>query len=184
MRDYVMIETNLKRGSVDVIALRAVTVGAVIATQFVLCSSAGADTSTSLDAVQVPMTGVLRVCDFSAKTYVPTVGYGRGAASISAVGSTVSAQVSLLTAVPDTQYTVRLIQEPRPDPARCGATDLAVSSTVLNTDDAGNGAVTVQDQLRPGTTGTWVAIDRPQDYSQIPAEHYTSDFVAPLRGPE
>ena len=165
-------------------ALRVATVGVAIAAQLAFCASAAADTSNSLDAVQVPMTAVLRVCDFSAKTYVPTVGDGRRAASISAVGTTMSAQVSLLTAQPDTQYTVRLIQVPRPDPARCAVADPAASSTVLNTDDAGNGTVTVQDELRPGTTGTWVAIDRPQQYAPIPAEHYASDFVAPLRGPE
>ena len=179
-----MMNTKSLPWSAGLTARRVATMGVAIAAQVAFSTTAAADTSTSLDAVQVPMTGVLRVCDFSAKTYVPTVGYGRGAASISAVGTTVSAQVSLLSAVPDTQYTVRLIQVPRPDPARCGATDPAVSSTVLNTDDTGNGAVTVQDELRPGTTGTWVAIDRPQQYSQIPAEHYTSDFVAPLRGSE
>jgi hypothetical protein len=41
-------------------------------------------------------------------------------------------------------------------------------------------AVTVEDGILPGATGAWVLIDRPREYSQKPAEHYTSDFIAAI----
>jgi hypothetical protein len=50
----------------------------------------------------------------------------------------------------------------------------------MGTDAAGGGTVTVQDTIRPGTTGVWVIIERPNGISQNPAEFYTSEFVAPV----
>jgi hypothetical protein len=42
----------------------------------------------------------------------------------------------------------------------------------------GQATTTLQDSIRPGTTGVWVFIRQPSPYSQTPAEFYTSDFVA------
>jgi hypothetical protein len=50
----------------------------------------------------------------------------------------------------------------------------------MDTDGAGSGTATVQDAIRPGTTGVWVIVERPNGFSQIPAAYYTSEFVAPV----
>ncbi|EFG77392.1 hypothetical protein HMPREF0591_2784 [Mycobacterium parascrofulaceum ATCC BAA-614] len=50
----------------------------------------------------------------------------------------------------------------------------------MQTDAAGNGTATVQDTIRPGTTGVWVIVERRNANSQNPAEFYTSEFVAPV----
>ena len=50
----------------------------------------------------------------------------------------------------------------------------------MNTDAAGNGTATVQEPIRPGTTGVWVIIERPNGNSQNPAEFYTSEFLVPV----
>ena len=39
---------------------------------------------------------------------------------------------------------------------------------------------TLQDTIQSGTTGAWVFIQRPNPYSQGPAEFYTSDFIDPV----
>ena len=44
----------------------------------------------------------------------------------------------------------------------------------------GNGTATVQEPIRPGTTGVWVIIERPNGNSQNPAEFYTSEFLVPV----
>jgi hypothetical protein len=95
-------------------------------------------------------------------------------------GSGVAADVRLVTAQPDTHYDVGLIQAPRPSSATCGPGDPGTAFGSLNTDGAGAGAVTVQDGIRPGTTGVWVVIQRLNEHSQNPAEFYTSDFIAPV----
>jgi hypothetical protein len=61
---------------------------------------------------------------------------------------------------------------------RFGGPGVAVGG--LDSDAAGLATTTVQDSIRPGTTGVWVFIQRPGQYSQAPAEFYTSDFVAPV----
>ncbi|MDT5229593.1 MAG: hypothetical protein QOJ56_3910 [Mycobacterium sp.] len=48
----------------------------------------------------------------------------------------------------------------------------------LDSDGAGQATTTLQDSIQPGTTGVWVFIQRPSQFSQNPAEFYTSDFVA------
>jgi hypothetical protein len=50
----------------------------------------------------------------------------------------------------------------------------------MDTDAAGSGNVTIQDTIRPGTTGVWVSVERGNSHSQNPAEFYTSEFVAPV----
>jgi len=81
---------------------------------------------------------------------------------------------------PDTHFAVGLIQVPRPSTATCGPGDPGSAFTGLDTDAAGSATVTVQDRIRPGTTGVWVIVERPKGNSQNPAEFYTSEFVAPV----
>jgi hypothetical protein len=40
--------------------------------------------------------------------------------------------------------------------------------------------VTIQDTIRPGTTGLWVIVERPSAHSQDPAEFFTSGFLVPV----
>jgi hypothetical protein len=47
----------------------------------------------------------------------------------------------------------------------------------LHTDGVGGGAITLNSPLMAGATGSWVAIERPQPNSQLPAEFYTTDFI-------
>jgi hypothetical protein len=92
----------------------------------------------------------------------------------------VIADVQIATAEPETPYDVRLIQVPRPSSASCNAGDPGVTGGVLFTDGAGAGGVTVRGHIVSGATGAWVFISRPGEFSQTPAEFYTSDFVVPL----
>ncbi|BBZ25943.1 hypothetical protein MMAD_02380 [Mycolicibacterium madagascariense] len=140
----------------------------------------GCTPSASADDQVVPLPGIFRGCSFTAKTFVPTDGDGRAFAVISPIhDGTVTAQVQIATARPGTQYVVRLIQTPRPS-IGCGPTDPGVATAALNTDGVGAAAVTVQAPALPGTTGAWVSIDLPSEYSQTPLEHYTSDYIAPI----
>jgi hypothetical protein len=50
----------------------------------------------------------------------------------------------------------------------------------MDLDGAGRGTATVSDTVRPGTTGVWLIIERPNPNSQNPAEFYTSEFVVPV----
>jgi hypothetical protein len=128
---------------------------------------------------QIPLNAVFRRCDFSAAQYVSPTGTGSGKAVISTSGSgTVVAQVNLATADPNTRYDVRLVQAPLPSSVRCAAGDAATAVGVLVTDATGTGAVTVQAPIRPGATGAWVAVERPDPRSQTPAEFYTSEAIA------
>jgi hypothetical protein len=132
----------------------------------------------------VALQGDLRRCDFSLVTtdpMVPRPGLGTGSALIHAAGSRAIAEVHLVDGPdPGTHFDVGLIQEPRPSSANCGPGDPGTAFTGMDTDAAGSGTVTVQDTIRPGTTGVWVIIERPNAHSQNPAEFYTSEFVAPV----
>lgn len=153
---------------------------AAIALAAVGLASLGSAPVASADDQLVPMPGVFRGCSFSAKTFVPAVGYGRAFAIISPIRQgTVAAQVQIATARPGTHYVVRLIQTPRPS-ISCGPTDPGVTAASLDTDGVGAASVTVQAPALPGATGAWVSIDLPSEYSQTPLEHYTSDYIASI----
>jgi hypothetical protein len=132
----------------------------------------------------VPLDSDLRRCDFSLDAIAPAVSrarLGSGSALIHVAGSRAIAEVHLADAPePGTHFDVGLIQEPRPSSATCGPGDPGTAFTGMDTDAAGNGTVTIQDTIRPGTTGVWVIIERPNEISQNPAEFYTSEFVAPV----
>ncbi len=112
--------------------------------------------------------------------YISSV-LGTGLALIHTAGSRAIAEVHLVDAPdPGTHFDVGLIQEPRPSSGTCGPGDPGTAFTGMDTDAAGSGTVTVQDTIRPGTTGVWVIIERPDANSQNPAEFYASEFVAPV----
>lgn len=137
----------------------------------------GGGTTVVLDAK-------LRRCDFSVVTFAPQVPHpalGTGSVVVHTAGSRVVADVHFVDAPePGTHFDVGLIQVPRPSSATCGPGDPGAAFTGLDTDGAGNGAATVQDSIRPGTTGVWVIVEQPSPHSQNPAEFYTSEFVAPV----
>jgi hypothetical protein len=133
---------------------------------------------------RVTLEGDLRRCDFSLVStapMVPRAELGSGSALIHTAGSRAVAEVRLVDAPePGTHFDVGLIQEPRPSSATCGPGDPGTAFTGMDTDASGSGTVTIQDTIRPGTTGVWVIIERPNGNSQNPAEFYTSEFVAPV----
>lgn len=131
-------------------------------------------------ATRVPLRQLDRGCDFSPNYPVPASGYGVAIAVIGRGGPGVVADVTMSYATPDTHYDVVLIQMPRPSSATCGPGDPGTAVGSLNTDGAGSGTVTVQDSIRPGTTGAWVTVQRPAEHSQTPAEYYSSDIIAPV----
>jgi len=156
----------------------AATLGAVLAPGTVFdIGRAAADTTVALESS-------LRRCDFSLVTTaatVPRTRLGTGSAVIHTSGSTAIAVVHLVDAPdPGTHFDVGLIQEPRPSSATCGPGDPATAFTGMDTDAAGSGTITIQDTIRPRTTGVWVIVERPNGNSQNPAEFYTSEFVAPV----
>ncbi|MDT5050613.1 MAG: hypothetical protein QOE94_3877 [Mycobacterium sp.] len=98
---------------------------------------------------------------------------------IRATGGTVAAEVHLANPSSlGTHYDVRLIQLPRASNSPCGSAGPGVAVGGLDSDGAGQATTTLQDSIQPGTTGVWVFIQRPSQFSQNPAEFYTSDFVA------
>jgi hypothetical protein len=136
------------------------------------------------DATRVALDPDLHRCDFSLVSTVimtPRSRLGTGLALIHTAGSRAIAEVHLVDAPdPGTHFDVGLIQEPRPSSGTCGPGDPGTAFTGMDTDAAGSGTVTVQDTIRPGTTGVWVIIERPDANSQNPAEFYASEFVAPV----
>jgi hypothetical protein len=123
---------------------------------------------------------LLRRCDFSETDYNGPTSWGRPLGVLRSNGSTVTADVQIATVLPNFPYDIRLIQVPRPSSAPCWGGDPGVALGRLNTDAAGAGAVTIQDEIEPGATGAWIWISRPDPFSQNPAEFYTTDFVAPI----
>ena len=125
------------------------------------------------DAKVMPMTSVVRACDFSVSPHTWRTGYARAVALVRpAAAGSVPVEVQLQTAVPNTDYYVKVFQMPR------GSADCAVAPIGVRTDAVGAATVTVNAPIDAGTTGIWVSVERPDPYSQQPAEVYTSDFIA------
>jgi hypothetical protein len=162
--------------------IRCAAVLAAALTAFPLATvAASADPTASNSTTVVPLKNTLRSCDFSGTN--STVVAARADASVSSViraaGSTVTAEVHLSDpSSPGSHYDVRLIQAPRVSQSPCGPGAPGVAVGSLDSDGAGQATTTVQDSIRSGTTGAWVFVQRPSQFSQDPAEFYTSDFVA------
>jgi hypothetical protein len=140
----------------------------------------GIGTAGAEGATFLPFAQVLRRCDFSDNTYTAPTAYARPTAVVHSTGSEVIADVQIATAIPNMPYDVRVIQMPRSSASGCNAGDPGVIAGVLLTDPAGAGSVTVRGPVASGATGAWIYITRPGEFSQTPAEFYTSDFVVPL----
>ncbi|OBG70056.1 hypothetical protein [Mycobacterium sp. E3305] len=132
----------------------------------------------------VVLDNYLRRCDFSrvgVAPKVPSPMLGTGSAVIRTSGLRALAEVHLYDEPePGTHFDVGLIQMPRPSSSTCGPGDPGTAFAGMDIDAAGTGTTTVQDTIRPGTTGVWVIIERTNANSQNPAEFYTSEFVAPV----
>ena len=137
---------------------------------------AAADGSTGINAERatvVPLSQVLRRCDFSNETHVPGAGSGSAVSIISSTGSNVTAEVQMTTATPGIRYFVRLVETPPPTD-RCRPGNPGVAAGTIDTDAGGNGTVTLQEGVLPGTTGAFVFIEGP------PGDFYSSDVLAPI----
>ena len=62
---------------------------------------------------------------------------------------------------PGAHYDVSLIQAPRASNAPCVSPGPGVAVGALDSDGVGQATTTLQDSIRPGTTGAWVFIQRP-----------------------
>lgn len=159
--------------------------GSCAAAASALAISLGTAAPASAEGVTtVALDSDMRLCDFSLVREAPQeqrTALGSGSALIHTAGSRAIAEVHLSDAPqPGTHFDVGLIQEPRPSSGTCGPGDPGTAFAGMDTDGAGNGTVTIQDAIRPGTTGVWVVIQRPNARSQNPAEFYTSEFVVPV----
>jgi hypothetical protein len=163
-----------------VLSTVAATVIAMSAALTVGVGTASAGPPATGGATILAFAQTLRRCDFSSGMHTGPTGVGHPTALVHSAGSDVIADVQIVRGEPDTPYDVRLIQMPRPSSASCNAGDPGVAGAVLQTDDGGAGAVTVAGPISSGATGVWMFISRPGEFSQTPAEFYTSDFVVPL----
>ena len=141
-------------------------------------TAAADETSSAADGSKVaPLGSALRRCDFSHVPYVPSDTRGTGYAVVTRTGDTVSADVHMITVIPDIWYGVRLVQVPRPG-IGCGAGDPGVGVGRLYTDQFGTGTVTVQAPVMAGATGAWVSVEGPIGIStQLSGDFRTSDYV-------
>ena len=147
----------------------------VVATPTVL--TVGVGTASAEGTTFLSFAQTFRRCDFSARTYTGPTGYGRPTAVVHNTGAEVIADVQIATALPNTPYEVRVIQVPRSSASSCNPGDPGVIGGVLLTDGAGAGSVTVRGPVASDATGAWMYISRPGEFSQTPAEFYTTDFV-------
>ena len=138
--------------------------------------------STGSGSHTVPFSVFLRRCDASNDTHVAAAGRGRGWADVSTQSGTVLADVHLITAAPDSQYNVRLIEEPRSPSNTCYPGDPGVVGGALFTDDGGNGEMTLQEGVQSGATGALILISGPPDGNAkvLNGDFYSSDFVVAI----
>ena len=142
---------------------------------------AGAVPAGATGGTVVPLRSILRACDFSPLPGGSSQSRATASAIIRTTGGTVTAEVHLAEpGAPGAHYNVSLIQAPRAASASCTSPGPGVAVGSLDSDGVGQATTTVQDGIRPGTTGVWVFIQQPNPYSQSPAEVYTSDFVTPV----
>jgi hypothetical protein len=158
----------------------AALVVAILAASTVGVQTAAAGPPGSDGATFVAFTQLLRGCDFNSNLRGGPSGVGRATALVHITGSEVIADVVMVTAIPNTAYDVRVIQMPRSAAAGCNAGDPGVIGGVLVTDGTGAGGVSIHSPIVSGATGAWIYITRPGEFTQTPAEFYTSDFVVPI----
>lgn len=145
-----------------------------------LTAASAAAAPPGVDPDLVPFTPVLRRCDFSAMQFVSAAGDARPTAHIRNASGQVTADVQLVLAKPNSFYEVKLIQVPRPSSAPCEAGSEGTAVGAIHTDGVGAGTITLTSPLRAGATGAWISIERPQQFSQVPDEFYTSDLITDI----
>jgi hypothetical protein len=168
---------QLKHVTKPMAAAAMVAAGSGIAAPMLAAGSgiAAADGPTGVmaHATIVPMSQVLRRCDFRDETYVSSAGSGTAVSIVSTTGSNVTAEVQLISATPGIRYFVRLVETPPPTD-RCRPGNPGVAAGTIDTDGGGNGTVTLQQGIVPGAKGAWVFIEGP------PGNFYSSDFLVPI----
>jgi hypothetical protein len=159
-------------------------------TRFVAAAATGVAVASSMAATPVanatsgstfvPLSSILRRCDFSTDAYTPSDTRGTGYAIISRSGSTVTAEVHMEGATPDIWYGVRLVQLPRPG-VGCGPADPGVAMGRLYTDVGGIGTTTVSGPVMSGATGAWVSVEGPVGGgTMLTGDYRTSDYAASI----
>ncbi len=139
-----------------------------------------ADGTAGAGGTILPFAQMSRRCDFSKTAYKGPTGMAATTGTLRSDGKTVTADVQMASAIPNTHYDVRLIELPRPSSAPCWGGDPGVAQGALNTDDNGAASVTLTEAIQPGATGAWVWVTRPHPFRQDPAEFYTTDFIVPI----
>lgn len=163
------------------LTISALTRRAVLPGIAVACTSVVAVAAPVSAATTVPLRSILRACDYSPISRAAAENYASTAAVIRVSGNTVAADLKLSEpGSPNTHFDVSLIQAPQASTSSCTSPGPGVAVGGLDTDGVGQAATTIQDSIRPGTTGVWVFVRRANPYSQTPIEFYTSDFVAPV----
>jgi hypothetical protein len=163
-----------------VLSTVAALVVAILAASTVGVQTAAAGPPGGDGATFVAFTQLLRTCDFNSNLHAGPSGVARATALVHITGSEVIADVVMVTAIPNTAYDVRVIQMPRSSATGCNAGDPGVTGGVIFTDGAGAGGVSIHSPIVSGATGAWMFVTRPGEFTQTPAEFYTSDFVVPI----
>jgi hypothetical protein len=162
----------MKLTSTTRVAVAAALMASPVATAPLVGAAPGSASSA------MPMSSQWRACDFSKLPWVDAVGDARPVAHIRTDGSgMLVATVDIATAVPNTRYDVRVVQTPRPSQV-CGPGAPGVVTGTLQTDAIGGGSTTFGGPVAGSATGAWVILERPSPFAQVPAEFYTTEFLA------
>ncbi|MBB2992725.1 hypothetical protein FHR72_004229 [Mycolicibacterium iranicum] len=161
----------------------ALAAAAFVAVSGALAATAGvgpAAAAPGAGPTPLPFQQTLRRCDFTEFQYFGPAFYGRPSGSLRVEGGEVVADILFATGAANTRYDLKLIQVDRPSAQPCNPGDPGVAGTTLFTDAAGAGSATVRAPKAPGATGAWVSLTRPGQFSQLPEEFYTTNFVVPI----
>ncbi|OBF28307.1 hypothetical protein A5724_28250 [Mycobacterium sp. ACS1612] len=158
---------------------RVGAVAVLVAAATIAASFTGAAASSG-GSTFVPFSSLFRTCSHDQTHWVSATGYGSGGAEIGVGPGGVTADVRLATAQPNTRYTVRLIEVPRPSERTCTAGDPGVIVGDLFTDASGSGTTRLAGPVVDGATGVWVSVDGPPKPGRVIGDFYTSEIVAPL----
>ena len=119
----------------------------------------------------------MHTCDFQLVTTPLGRAGAKSFAEISSDGRTAPAHIDMTNGADSAQYVVRMIPTPHAL-LGCLAGDRGITTGMLNTNEFGDGSVTLEAPVSSGTTGMWLAVDLPATQSQIPREFYSSNYIA------
>jgi hypothetical protein len=129
--------------------------------------------------IVMPMTSKWRACDFTLMKWPRATGDARPVAQVSTSAGTLTTNVTIHTALPNTHYDVRVIQTPRPS-IGCAPGAPGVITGGIQTDGAGVGGVSLVGPIEADATGAWAIVELPAAHSQTPQEFYTTTFIASI----